>query len=219
MDTLLFFFYGLAYIGLFSWGLFLAKNNHWLTSANAFLFVIAALIYDNGVVAFGRYIGEGEVLERLNYARSWLHALFTPLLVLFAWNTLKRAEIRWALKKWVKYGTYLFVLGLILLEVMTSIVGLRLEAKWEHGVLSYQSVKEQEGAPWMVIIITAILLLASIIIWRKLSWPWFFIGTSLMTIGSLLMIWIERAVVINASELILMTTLVMTKRFQDNLKT
>lgn len=181
--------------------------------------MIAALIYDNGVVAFGRYMGEGEVLERLNYARSWLHALFTPLLVLFAWNTLKRAGIRWAMKRWVKYGTYLFVLGLILLEVLTSIVGLRLEAKWEHGVLSYQSMKEQEGAPWMVIIITAILLLASIIIWRKLSWPWFFIGTILMTIGSLLMIWIERAVMINAFELILMTTLVITKHYQDNLKT
>jgi len=219
MDTLGFLFYTIAYIGLFIWGLFLAKNNYWLRSANVLLFVIFALIYDNSVVAFGRYIGEGEILEKLNYARSWLHALFTPLLVLFAWNTLKRAGIHWTMEKWGRYGIYLVVLALIFLEIATEVVGLQLETKWEHGVLSYQSIEEQKGPPWMVMIVTALLLLASIMIWRKLSWAWFFIGTVLMIIGSALTFWIERAVVINAFELILMTTLVATKHFQDNFET
>ena len=52
-----------------------------------------ALIYDQTVLAVGRWLGEGNRLEQLNELRFWFHALCTPLLVIFCWHALVRANI------------------------------------------------------------------------------------------------------------------------------
>ena len=38
----------------------------------------AGLVWDNGVIGIGKYIGEGDLLEGLNVTRFWVHALATP---------------------------------------------------------------------------------------------------------------------------------------------
>lgn len=42
------------------------------------------LVYDNALIAVGKFIGEGTLLEALNLARYWSHAFLTSLLILFA---------------------------------------------------------------------------------------------------------------------------------------
>jgi hypothetical protein len=217
MDTLLFFMYMVAYIALFTWGIFLAKNNRWITVANVVLLVVAGLLYDNAIVAVGRYIGEGSILKNLNIARFWLHAFFTPLLVLFAWNTLKRADVKWAQKALAKYGAVCVFLCLVILELFTETLGVKVEAKWEYGVLSYDSIEKSTSPPIMVIIVTAVLLLTSLIIWWKQKWIWFFIGTLMMTIGSAAPIPVKSGAIVNGFELVLIISLMATKYFQDQL--
>ena len=53
--------------------------------------MLAALVYDNLVIGAGRFIGDGPLLEGLNLARVWIHALVTSVLVARALHTLRRA--------------------------------------------------------------------------------------------------------------------------------
>jgi len=85
MDTFIFFMLVFGYVCLLIWGLLLAKGHGFLNLGNLLLLVILGLVYDNLIIATGRFIGEGSVLENLSYVRFWLHALFTPTLILFAW--------------------------------------------------------------------------------------------------------------------------------------
>src|SRR5690606_26318998 len=63
MDTVLFFAFAAAYLGLLAWGVALAVRHGWATPANLPLLVVAGLVYDNVVIATGRWIGEGALLE------------------------------------------------------------------------------------------------------------------------------------------------------------
>jgi hypothetical protein len=215
LDPLLYLFFTIAYAVLLAWGIFLAQKYGWNSSANLILLVIAGLIYDNGILASGTLIGEGGLLENLNAARFWLHAFLTPLLVIFAWNAVSRTGVQWAKSKWMRYGIYLVFLGLVLLELVTEVFGLELKASREYGVLSYENAAQGGGPPLMVLIVTAFLLVASIMVWVKQKWPWFFAGTVLMGIGSAVEFPVESAAIVNAFELVLLLSLLATKHFQD----
>lgn len=192
------------------------KKSTWFSISNVLLIVIAALIYDNAIVAIGGFIGEGNVLKGLNYAMYWLHAIFTPLLVLFAWNVAVKTGIKWFTKRWVRFGAYILVVILIIIEVTTVVSKLQLTSEWKYGVLIYENVHESSIFPLMVIVVSLILLVVSIIIWRKLKWRWFFIGTIIMIIGSVIPMPIKSEALTNGFELILIFTLMATWQFQEN---
>ncbi|USK49369.1 hypothetical protein LIT38_23190 [Bacillus sp. CMF12] len=104
--------------------------------------------------------------------------------------------------------------GLIILELTAEVFGLKLEAKWEYGVLSYSNTETQGGPPIMVLIVSAVLLAASVVIWRKQGWFCFFAGSVLMIIGSAIDIPIESAAAVNAFEWLLLFSLTATAYFQ-----
>jgi hypothetical protein len=213
MDPLLFAAFSAGYILLFFWALSTVKDSG-LISAVFLLPVLLGLIYDNGILAAGRFIGEGSTLKYLNYARFWIHAFFTPLLVLYSWNTLKQADLEWAKTGTFKWIAYLLTAGLIILELAAEVFGLKLEARWEYGVLSYSDTEAPGGPPVMVLIVSAVLLAASVVIWRKQGWFWFFAGAVLMIIGSAIDIPIESAAAVNAFEWLLLFSLTATSYFQ-----
>ena len=97
-------------------------------------------------------------------------------------------------------------------EFSVEVVGLELEVVKEYGVISYSNVEEATGPPIMVLLVTLILIVASAIVWKKTKWPVFFIGAVVMTIGSAVPINVESGAVTNAFELILIFTLIWTKR-------
>ncbi|USK49368.1 hypothetical protein LIT38_23185 [Bacillus sp. CMF12] len=73
MDPLLFTAFAAGYILLFFWALSAVKDSGPISAA-FLLPVLLGLIYDNGILAAGRFIGEGNTLKHLNYARFG----FTP---------------------------------------------------------------------------------------------------------------------------------------------
>lgn len=219
IDTLLFFGYFAAYLILLIWGIRLANQHGWNTLSNVLLLVIAGLVYDNAVLAMGSFIGEGNLLERLSYPRFYMHALFTPLLVLFSLSTLKRTGIQWAFKKWVGAIFYLITLCLILYELFIEMLGLSLSANWKYGVLSYSNAEASSGVPLMVVMVSIVLIISSLFVWRKQKWIWFFAATAIMFLGNAFPIPLPSAAVTNAFELILIVGLFFTKKFQDNRST
>jgi hypothetical protein len=210
MDHIIYLILTLSYLILFLFGFRIAKRDGWLSMGNIVLLVILALAYDNGILAFGRYIGEGELLRILNEARYWLHALITPLLVLLAWYFLIRAKVDWARKRIVKWLFLAFTLGLIIIEFVTVIRNISLEPTWEYNVLSYDNVGD--SSPIMIIGVSLTLLLTSIIIWWKEKWPWYFVGIAIMGIIPTLHLF-ETETIGNIGELILMVALLATWAF------
>src|SRR5699024_3843192 len=114
MDMSLYIFLGFGYMGLLILRIFLARNHRLFNLTNVRFLVIIGLIYDNLIIAFGKFIGEGNLLKSLSYIRFWLHALFTPTLILLAWDICFRSGLLWAKKLFWKVLAYLITIGLIL---------------------------------------------------------------------------------------------------------
>lgn len=212
MDTFLYFLYTLLYTALLIWGLYGIRKQELAKWSSVIYIVILPLIYDNLILATGKWIGEGELLESLNFSRFCLHALITPLLVMYSIGTLRESGIEWAKKKWLVIVGLIYTIGLMVLEFSVEVVGLEIEVVKEYGVVSYSNVEEATGPPIMVLLVTLILIVASAIIWKKTKWPIFFIGAVVMTIGSAVPFNIESGALTNAFELFLIFTLIWTKR-------
>lgn len=212
MDTFLYFLFAALYAILLIWGLYGIRKQDLARWTSVIYIVIMPLIYDNLLLATGKWIGEGELLESLNFSRFCLHALITPLLVMYSIGTLRESGIEWAKKKWLVILGILYTVGLIVLEFSIEVKGLELEVVKEYGVISYSNVEEATGPPIMVLLVTLILIVASAILWKKTKWPVFFIGAVVMTIGSAVPINVDSGAVTNAFELVLIFTLIWTKR-------
>lgn len=208
MDTILYFAFTAAYILLFVWAF--SKQKSW-NFMSFIYFVLFGLIYDNGMIAIGKFIGEGPVLENLSLLRFWSHAFLTPTLVLFSWGALNHAGIGWVRKKAVFAASIIYTLALIAMEIALETWGLELATERQYGVLRYVSAEPSSGPPIMVLLVSVVLIAAGILLWKKVGWKWMLIGAGVMTIGSAVQIPVESSAVTNAFELFLLTTLVWTK--------
>lgn len=215
MDTALFLGFAAAYSVLLLWGFALAARTRWWTPANLPLLVVAALVYDNLVLGSGRWIGEGALLEAVNYARFYVHAAITPLLVAWALHTLRRAGFAWAQARWYQVASIGAALALTFVEFLLEVRGLKLAPREEFGVLSYTGTEPPSGPPLMVLIVAAVLLVAGALLWKRRGWPWLFAGALVMTIGSGVRLPIDSGAVTNAFELTLLISIIATKAYQD----
>lgn len=212
MDSIIFSLFAITYVILLFWGL--RTHRRWTLSSVIF-FVVAALIYDNAIYVLGTFIGEGTFLKTLNLLRFWFHALFTPTLILFSITSMGEAKIKWAQQSWVLLIGVLYTIAAMIIEYTTELNGLVLQASEEYGALSYSSAEEASGPPIMILMVLMGLLIAGIMLWWKANWPWIFIGTVIMTIGSAVSFDIGSNAITNAFELILLFTLVWTKKQLD----
>lgn len=213
MDTFLYFFYSAAYLALFFWSIRITlKTRFW--SLRLFIYlVIAGLIFDNTVIAVGRFAGEGGILETLNLLRYWIHAFFTPTLVLFSLGVLRSAGIKGLNNKFALYGAILFTSILIVLELITEIRGLNIKPEWEYGVLHYIPIEATSGPPLMILLVTMVLVISGVLLWKFDGWAWMFIGAIIMTLGSAIPIPVKSSAITNGFELLL----VATKTYQERL--
>ena len=215
MDTFLYIMFAVLYAGLLALMLLSIKKSGAAVLSNVLILVIVALIYDNGILGIGKWIGKGDLLENLNAARFWMHAIFTPLLILFSLDVLRRAGIEWSKRTAAMLLAAAYTLIAFLIELITVVWDLSLKAEKNYGVLSYTSANSPHGPPIMILLVTLALLISSILLWKRTGWYWMFVGVGLMLIGSMVNIPVESGAITNAFELILLTSLVFTKRHQD----
>ncbi|MFC4401607.1 hypothetical protein [Gracilibacillus xinjiangensis] len=210
MDTFFYFLFVSAYVILLIWAI---QSSSKSLSYKSFLYlVIAGLIYDNAVLVSGRFIGVGDLLEILNVARYWVHAIVTPTLVLFCYGVLTSARIKWLEDNKVKWGFFFITLLLIGTELVMEAIPLKLKPEWENDVLQYVSAASNNHPPYMIIAVTLILLVAGIIVYKKTKWKWMLLGTVLMGLGSTLSPFFKSGALTNGFELILIFSLVLTKK-------
>lgn len=217
MDPALFAAFAAGYAALALWSVLLARRSGWRDPRNVLLLVLLGLLYDNAVLAGGRLIGEGGLLEALSAARFWAHALLTPLLVVFAWGVTARAGLGAARQRWARWLAAGLWAVLVLVELLTVLRGISLRPVREYGVLSYTAAAPAEGPPLMVLGILVVLLIAAVVVWWKQGWPWFFAGVALMAVGSSVSLPVDSAAVTNAFEFVLLASLLATRAHQDSL--
>lgn len=206
MDPYIFGLFAMAYVAVFIWGIL--KHNR---TASAVLFlVILALIYDNGILALGHVIGEGELLEMLSAARFWLHGVFTPTLILFSYFVMREANLGFAQKMWVGALFVLLMVAAWVVEFIVELKDLTLGVQESYGVVSYSSVETASGPPPMILLVLLALLIAAIFLVWKRQWWWMLGGAVIMTIGSAVPIDIGSDAITNLFELILIVSLMHT---------
>ena len=215
MDTYLYLIFAALYAGLLIMMLLSLRHSGIGVLSNVLILVILPLIYDNAILGIGKWIGEGEVLKNLNLARFWLHALLTPLLILFSLDVLRRAGVEWANKTSALLFAIAYTLIAFLVELFTVVWDLSLKIEEKYGILSYTATNSPSGPPIMIILVTLALLVSSIILWKRTGWFWMFVGVALMLVGGMVDLPIKSGAITNAFELILLTSLVFTKRHQD----
>lgn len=213
MDTAIYFSLSFVYFLLLIVGIYAAIKADWSLFSIFLLIVIAALFYDNSILAVGRHIGEGKLLETLNAPRYWMHALFTPLLIPFCLQTIRSAGVPWAKKSFTAIVVIVVTALIIIMEVI-PLFDLTLQPRWLHGVLSYKRVSTS-GGPLMMLTVTLAIFYTSILLWRKQRGKWLFVGLVMMGAVGLLSIPFESKAIGNVSELMLILSLFATQLFQS----
>ncbi|NUM49198.1 MAG: hypothetical protein HUU38_31240, partial [Anaerolineales bacterium] len=145
--------------------------------------VLFGLIYDGLVLILGNWLGEGDLLRRLNLGRYLAFAGLTPLLMISGMSIVARAEVPWTQKKVFQ--------GIIWLATL-SLIGFGGALEWQFkddlmvessaGVLRY--VHEGGYLPFAPILTTLVLCILGVLLWRKIGWPWVFVGGVVMFVGS-----------------------------------
>ncbi|GIP51217.1 hypothetical protein [Paenibacillus vini] len=212
MDTFIYGIVTVLYILLLGYGVVLWRKDA-KRGPRYFLFLVtAALVWDNGVMAAGNWIGEGELLKGLNLARFWLHAFCTPLLVVVAFDLIRRAGSPWARSTVVQWGAWIVTAALIIMQLVTETIGLKMKPVQEFGALRYVPAGEHSGPPIMIIIITVFLFVAGIILWKRKITSVLFWGTLLMVAGTAIPIPIDSKATTNVFELVLIASLWISMR-------
>ncbi|WP_208591486.1 hypothetical protein [Gracilibacillus suaedae] len=210
MDFYLYILITLSYMVLLVTA-FIKKRGKNIRSLTLFLYiVIAGLIVDNLIIAFGKFIGTGPFLENLHLFRYWIHAIVTPTLILFCLGVLRKLGKKGFHSVRAIRITLTFTCILILIEIMTVVTEIELKPVSEYGILHYIPATETEGSHLMIICVSVILLVTWFILYHFTKWKWMLAGAIIMGIGSALPVKVESTAFTNALELLLMISLVAT---------
>jgi hypothetical protein len=180
MLTAVYLFVSLIHLAFVILAIRLYQRNRSIYTAIAAA-VIFGLFYDNLVIGIGSFMGEGQPLQTLNAGRFAIHALITPMLIMFAVATAQRLGIGWAQKPAAFAALGLLTVLMIALGVYTDIIDLALAVEKEAGTLRYIN-SNTAGPPIPAIITILVMIVVGAFVWRKHKWAVLCVGAILMFI-------------------------------------
>ncbi|MFI9402271.1 hypothetical protein [Nocardia sp. NPDC052316] len=140
-----------------------------------------ALCYDNAVLALGSTIGEGRPLELLSVPRFVLHAILTPLLVLWARAAMDSADIPVVRRPGVRRAAVGLTVALIAVGSL-HVLQLDLRPRWWAGALRYTGATGSAATALPAIIAGLAVLAAGIGLWRRHRYRLLFATSAVMTL-------------------------------------
>ncbi len=177
----------------------------WIAAAVAVILV--GLAYDNIAVAIGRFVGYGDTLLAINMPRFWIHAVFTPLLIIVTGVLVGRLGVEQARTRNVAIGGWALVAMLIAIGVVDEVVRSRLVPEDAGDALRYVN-DAVSGPPLPAIITVLAVLVLGVMAWRYAGFPWLFVGALVMLVAAAAgssVLWVG-----NLGELVLMSSVVVT---------
>lgn len=175
------------------------------------LFVLIGLVYDTLIILTGRFIGEGELLKILNVGRFLVHALVTPVMMIFAFGVLRQAGIRWAQSRASHVVVCVLSALLIALGVYEDVLALDLDLRVVADTVRYANEGGMKGPPIPAMFTIFFLIGAGLFLWRSTGWWLLATGSFAMLIAAGLGMG-DRFYVGNLGEVVLGAANVLTAR-------
>lgn len=181
MDQSLYTLYTFVFVGLTAWAWRLWLRSRDVGTFTLFL-VSAAMIYENGILAAGVFIGHGTLLETLSWLRFIGYAVVPPLLVITGLSMAQRVGVTWASRREVQIGAWAITFTLAAFALFVEVYGRALEPRILNGVVRYMWVAK--GIPPVaVILMNLVLIVLGAAIWRKTHNAALFLTAALLFMG------------------------------------
>lgn len=152
--------------------------------------LVIGLIYENLILGLGGLIGYGDTLKALNTPRFVSHALFTPMLIIYAIGMARMAGLNWAQSRAWHIAFCVLATGLIAFGAYQDILNLRL-VPYEAGaqVLGYRNdFALLKGPPIPAVsAILVVIVVGGLLLWRR-RWAGLLAGGVVMLVGAMLML-------------------------------
>ncbi|MEV7104030.1 hypothetical protein [Streptomyces atroolivaceus] len=195
-------------------GLAVTAGRHWRASPSLLAavptLVCSALVWDNGMIAVGSLTGAGPLLQGLNVPRFALHALLTPLLVLWSLAAANHAGVPWARRKGVRGAAVGLTVLLMAAGALHDIFGLSLRAERWADTLRYVNDAASPTGPLPAIVTGLVVLATGIVLWRHTGFAWLALTAAVMVAVSGAAAQVP--VLGNAGEVVLNVGLLLTLR-------
>jgi hypothetical protein len=163
----------LASSGLLVWGTSMLQGSPHL-SLLLLLLVITGMVYDNLVIALGRWVCCELWRKSLNGVRFLSHHLLLPFLVVAGIGEVQRSGLSWGVLSGLEGGAWALTTVLIAFGIHCHWRGLDLTLVEEGGTWRYTA---QRLSPLPAILITTWLLGIGLFLWWHNQWPWLGVGS------------------------------------------
>src|SRR5690606_28244599 len=100
-------------------------------------------------------------------------------------------------------------------ELIVGTLRMDLVVRNEYGAISYSNDDAPAGPPLMALVVVAVLLLAGIFTWVRMTWPWLAVVVVIMVIGTSIPWSLPSGAITNLFELVLLLGTVATVCYQD----
>ncbi|WP_433492313.1 hypothetical protein [Nocardia grenadensis] len=144
--------------------------------------VCAALAYDNGVLAAGRWIGAGATLESWSTPRFIAHIVLTPLLMPWACAAAARAGVGWARTRWARTTIAAVTAVVIVLGVAAELTPLTLAPREWAGTMRYTTAHASVAGLLSPVVTVVVVLVAAVAVWRARGYRLWTVTTVIMTV-------------------------------------
>lgn len=133
--------------------------------------VLFGLAYDSAIVALGRWLPAGPLLEALSWPRFILHQLILPWIIVSAFEQARAAGLGWAAQPWSARLAWGGAALVMVLGILTRLVGVGLRPEVIGGLTRYVA-EGVSGPPLVSIVSVGFVGVVGLLLWRAQRWPW-----------------------------------------------
>jgi len=202
--------FALAQLALAVWAFRLYRRRP-SAGALALFLPIAALVWDNTVVAIGGLVGEGMLLQALTYPRFVGHAFLTPIWTVAAVAFAGRADALGARRQAFEKASWGLYALLVVYGVVDALVLLDLAPVRQADILYYTNAGGIAGPPVPAIVMVLVTIVCGALVLKAIRWPWMLVGALFMLVTAAIPTNVVGFVVSNSGEVVLGLTLVATE--------
>lgn len=178
----------------------------------ALMLPMAAVVWDNSIIALGSFIGEGPLLTALTYPRFWGHAFITPIWIpatigLAIWaGGIKRNAKLFQISAWALYGS------MVLIGILNEIIFFEGELVTEGDVLYITNVGRLITPPPPSLVMMVVSVFAGTLVFYRRKWPWLLVAPLGVLVARMLPSDGAAFVFVNSAEVIMSALLFLTLR-------
>jgi hypothetical protein len=146
--------------------------------------IVTAMAFGAIVLSTGRWLGEGALLAGLSRARFLLEATLLPLLVIVAFEMVRRADLERARHRAVSLAVQAIAIALAAIGLKPLVSPPSIAPVVFGGILYYRQAGDA-GLRLPVMIAWALVVTFGLILFRRINWPWLALGAIAMFLGDI----------------------------------